>query len=314
MLHRALHTPGLQDLCNSKGRKSGGIYGSLRILQAETRKYSEYFPIVCFDRGLSKRRTDLYPDYKANRHRQTADTLIALGQEVEDEYYKEYHNQRSDLIGLLKSVGIPSLLIPGYEGDDLMYLLSTYSEKSIIVSDDRDMIQLVSPTCKIRRSLKDELIEWETSEEQYHHPRFTIWKSLIGDDSDNIPHVAKGVGDKTAHVLSEVMSKYSYDTMKEGLKSEIENLSTKKYKDSAERVLENWNQFEINYKLIDLHLVEVPVGFEDLIKTLIVGTLGKTNLFNAYEFLGKYDLTTIFPDQLIALTALSSAQVLKKEV
>ena len=63
----------------STGIKSGGVYGALRMLQAEMKKFSGYFPIVCFDRGLSKRRLELYPDYKCNISRQEADALIAAG-------------------------------------------------------------------------------------------------------------------------------------------------------------------------------------------------------------------------------------------
>ena len=310
-LHRALHTPGLQELCSTSGVKSGGIYGALRILQSEMKKFPEYFPIVCFDRGLSKRRTDLYPAYKANRNRGITDSLIAIGKTPEDVYYEEYRNQRSDLIGVLKSVGIPSLMIYGYEGDDLMYLLSTYSEESVILSDDKDMLQLVSPTCRVRRSLKNELITWEESGEYYHNPRFIIRKSIVGDESDNIPKVAQGVGEKTADALSECIAKYSFENMKEGLRQESQNLKPR-LKESAEKVINNWDQFEVNYNLMNLQLVEVPLEFDDLIKKLILGTLGKTNLFNAYNLLGKYELNTIFPDQLIALTAMSSTQVLKK--
>ena len=99
MLHRALHTPALQELRTSTGMKSGGVFGTLRILQAEIKKFPGYFPIFCFDKGLAERRTQLYPDYKANRERKVADQLLATGVDLEeDDYLEEYHRQRADLI------------------------------------------------------------------------------------------------------------------------------------------------------------------------------------------------------------------------
>lgn len=72
-LHRALHTPALQELVTTTGIKSGGVFGFLRMLQSEVKKFLGYFPIICWDKGLAKRRTELYPDYKANRKRMSAD-------------------------------------------------------------------------------------------------------------------------------------------------------------------------------------------------------------------------------------------------
>ena len=60
-------------------------------------------------------------------------------------------------------------------------------------------------------------------------------------------------------------------------------------------------------------MIDTPYDFEDVLKKLIIGTIGKINLFNAYSIMGKYELTTIFPDQIIALLAPSASHVLKEE-
>lgn len=306
-LHRALHTPGLEDLTTSQGIKSGGVFGALRMLQAEMKKFPGYFPIVCFDRGLAKRRTDLYPDYKANRSRQEADALIAAGVEEKDDYLEEYRRQRGDLIGILKSFGIPSLLISGWEGDDLMYLLSSVTKDAIVLSDDKDMLQLVSPTCKVRRAMRDELIDYESGE-YYHYPRFIIRKSIVGDGSDNIPQVAKGVGETSADKIAEAIGHYAHDEWQSRLVEIKDTLGTRLSK-SAEKVLENWSQFEINYQLMDLHLVSPPDGFEQMIKDLVTITAGRSNVMTAYTMLSQYEVTTIFPDQIIAMVAAAKTQV-----
>lgn len=313
-LHRALHTPALQELSTSSGMKSGGVFGTLRILQSEIKKFPGYFPIFCFDRGLAKRRTDLYPDYKANRQRLSADQLIAAGVEGQkDDYLEEYHRQRADLIQILKSLGIPSLIISGWEGDDLQYLLSLVAEDGVILSDDRDMIQLVSPTIKIRRAMADEVITWDESDAYYHHPHYTIAKSIVGDGSDNIPQVAQGLGSKGADKIASIIDKCeSFDEYKPALEKYLEENTKGAIINKIKALLANWDQFVINYNLINLRLVDPPEGFEMMIKDLIIGVVGKPNLMEAYRLIGRYEMTTIYPDQIIFSLSAASSQVLKK--
>ena len=309
-LHRALNAPGLQELQNVKGQKTGGVFGVLRIMISEIKNFPGYFPIFCFDKGLSKRRLDLHPNYKHNLQRQEADALIAADQAEEDDYLKEYRRQREDLIEILKSLGIPSLIIPGWEGDDLQYLVSRVSEDAVIVSDDKDMITLLSPTVKIRRSLRDETIDWNSCEDYYKNPRYIIRKSIIGDKSDNIPQVAKGVGEKAADEIASLLCSYEYSTLKDNLTQLVETMKPS-LKKKADLVLENWEQFDTNYKLTDLTLVESPAGFESLLKTLITETVKKANVLKAFQLLIYYDIKSIYPDQVLSLLSGSRSQVIK---
>lgn len=313
MMHRAGHTPALQELSTSSGIKSGMIFGFLRIFQSEIKKCSGYFPIVCWDKGLSSRRTELYSDYKSNRRRLSADSLISKGvsDNPEDQYLIEYHKQRDDLIQMLKYLGVPSLIIPGWEGDDLQYLVSLAAKDSIILSDDKDMIQLVSPTTKIRRPMKNETIEWTNSDPMYHHPRFTITKSICGDSSDNIPQVAKGLGSKGADQIAQLLQGKSFSEYKSYLEEYVENNSGSLC-NKISKLLNNWDTFIINYNLIDLRLVEPPSGFEFMIKDLIEGVIGKSNIMKVYPILGKYEIHTIYPDQLTYLISAASSQVYLK--
>ena len=310
MLHRALHAPSLSELSTSKGVKSGGVYGFLRTLQAEIRKFPEFFPVVCWDKGLSKRRTDIFPDYKANRKRQVVDDRMSHGLEVEqDDYLEEYHKQRDALIAILGSLGITSLIIPGWEGDDLQYILTLLSDECIVVSDDKDLIQLVSPTCKIRRPMRDELIDWK-GDDYYHHPRYTIRKSITGDPSDGIPQVAAGVGEKTADAIAQLIDTVPEDKYKETLTEAISTAKPALAKKINE-VINNWDKFEVNYKLINLRYVEIPETFKSLIRSAIEVTSRHVDLFKAYKLLGEYEMTTIFPDQIIAVTTVSRNNLIK---
>lgn len=312
VLHRALHTPGLEELRTSAGVKSGGVYGALKILISEIKRFPGYYPIFCFDKGLSERRTALYPDYKSNRKRHEANALIEAGIEVEkDDYLEEYHRQRADLIEILKSLGIPSLILPGWEGDDLQYLLTRVCDDGVVVSDDKDMIQLVSPAIKVRRSMIDQTIEWSTSDLYYHHPRFTIRKSIVGDGSDNIPKCAPGVGDKGADNIAQLIEGVPFENYKTVLEEYV-NENPKGLGKKVKSLLDNWDQFVVNYNLIDLRLVESPPGFERMIKDLITSVVGHSNIMNAYRLLGMYEMNTIYPDQIIGTLAASAAQLIKK--
>lgn len=310
-LHRSLHTPGLQELETTTGIKTGGIFGSLRILQSEIKKFPGFFPIFCFDKGLSKRRTDLYPNYKNNLSRQESDTLRAAGIPQEgDEYLEQYRSQRSILINVLKSLGIPSLLIPGWEGDDLQYLLSKVCKEGVVLSDDKDMIQLVSPTVKVRRSMRDETISWDDSDPYYRHPHYTIVKSIVGDGSDNIPSVAKGVGGKSADKIASIIDESeNFEDYRPKLEEYLSNNSGAFCK-KIESLLDNWDQFFINYNLINLRLVEPPEGMESMIKDLVIGVVGHNNVMRSYSLLGQLEMNSIYPDQIIFSLAASSASLL----
>ena len=102
------------------------------------------FPIMVFDKGLSKRRTKIHPNYKY-----TIDKFGAQGQnefEVKepDPYLMEYGKQRAALIEILGMMGIPVLMVQDVEGDDIIgYMLTKLPEITLLVSEDKDMYQLL---------------------------------------------------------------------------------------------------------------------------------------------------------------------------
>ena len=302
LLQRALHTPGLAELCTKDGIKTGGVYGFLKVFQAEIKRFPDYYPVVCWDGGLSTRRTQIYSDYKANRKRISADNLVAHGIPLpKDDYLEEYHRQRGVIISILGSMGVTSLLLPKWEGDDLQYLLTLISNDSVIVSDDKDMIQLVSPTCRIRRSMRDELISWNATDTYNHHPRFTIRKAITGDTSDNIPSVCKGIGEKTADKIAVLLENTLFDFYKETLEGYIKEKPDDALSPKIQMILANWTQFLVNYELINLREVEIPPTFAKIVEEVIVLTSNKIDVFKAYRILGENQIEKIYPDQIIRL-------------
>lgn len=290
-LHRALNQPKLKEFTTSEGILSGGVYGTLRIIIAECRKFPGYYPIVCWDAGLSSRRTEIYPDYKHNLDRQAS---IAAGEM--DPYIEEYRRQRGDLIQILRELGIPSLRIYGWEGDDLMYILTRMSRESVVLSDDKDLIQLVSPTCRVDRAMKGEVLDYQNTDASYRHPHYCIAKAIVGDPSDNIPKVAPGVGGKGAQAIAAYLAQLPRDNWKDSLEI-YDGKAAKKFK----AVADNIDQLYTNFDLTDLTQVEVPDDIYEVIESSIRPVLGKSNFFKAMEWMSKYEITSINIQQALSV-------------
>ena len=315
MLHRALKNPSLRELSTSEGVSSGGVFGFLVMLQSEIKKFYDYYPIVCWDKGLSKRRTDLFTDYKANRNQIIAANMIEFEKikQEKEEYLKLYHSQREDIIQILSTLGIPSLLFAGWEGDDLIKILTDLSEEVIVLSDDKDMIQLNSPTVTIRRPMADETISYDPLNLDNSYPVFVIAKSILGDPSDNIPKIASGVGSVGANRIARISEgTRSILQYKQKLIDYYENDSGN-FNKKIKLVLDNWDQFVVNFKLINLRLVEAPEEIISLIYDKITETIHKNNILETYTLIGKYEISSIDPSRILSFTSTSRNKLLKEK-
>lgn len=275
LLHRNLSQPNQWEMINSKGKRTGGIYGVLRSIIKESKDYN-FYPVVIFDGGLSKRRLNIYPNYKKNIERQALleckEEDLTEEQLFDLEFKREYSTQRNDLMQLLPLFGIPVIRINDWEGDDLIYILSKMSKNSIVVSDDKDILQLVyeddNRRCKIWRPMKEELWDINTLQEKdMDIQKYIGCKCIVGDPSDNIPSACFQVGEKTAPGLYELYTK----SINIGFPKNEEDL-TKKCKDlnvPKRKAYLNFNedQFLTNVLLTDLRLIDEDVT-EDVINNI----------------------------------------------
>lgn len=271
MLHRALSEPHNWEMSNSKNKKTGGIFGSLRILNKELKSYN-YYPVVVFDGGLSNRRLGLYENYKkhADKVLLLEDNHVMTDEElIEAEFKREYNTQRNDLKVILPLFGIPVLSIDNWEGDDLIYILSKLSKNSIVVSDDKDLIQLIyedeSRKCRIRRPLRDEFLDCNSLKEKgINVIEFISCKSIIGDPSDNIPSACYQVGEKTALGLYKLYINCIINNLP--FPEDEKNLTEicKKFNINKRKAYLNFNenQFLINLLLTDLTQVDKEINTE----------------------------------------------------
>lgn len=297
IIHRCLCVPNLFALNNGKN-VTGGVYGALNVFLSELRMNSEYFPVALFDGGLCPRRLEIYPDYKGNESR---DPLPVLSEEeAKTDFLTQYRFTRTVLLDLLPKFGIPSIRIREWEADDLIYICSKICESSMILSEDRDYVQLVSPTVSVRRPKSNELITYEnfTDIMGYKNPEeFLQAKIILGDSSDNIPSCAKGVGPGTVvgliDLINETKGNYTRDEKELKKLCESKDIKYRKAFINFDR-----DTYIRNMKLIDLRLVDTNV--EDYLIDAIEAQIESTHkdiIFNIISILNelkieKFDYTS----------------------
>jgi 5'-3' exonuclease len=198
-LHRACHQPSYRELSNSVGMPTGAVYGFFRILTAAVSKFSATSVIVSFEGGHSARRTTLYNDYKM--HSDSGGEGDEVKPDTGMTEFQYYMHQLSWVRSLLNCLGLINASVSGKEGDDVIFQsVALMKGDKVILSEDRDFCSLVSPTTTLYRPITQQSIGFEGFEEMtgFKSPQHYLYgKVLMGDGSDNIPSVMKGVGEST---------------------------------------------------------------------------------------------------------------------
>jgi len=189
-----------QNLRTREGIGTWGVYGSINSLASYIRKYEPTHILVAFDKGRSKKRIAVDPNYKANR----------ISVNGADETYLESRRQINLFQDFCNIAGIKTLRIQDVEADDIIaraaHEYRDYFDEIVIVSADHDIRQLidektvvVKPSLSQSRKVDEEVFTREAILEQYGIEPYRlpeIW-ALMGDKGDNIPGVP-GIGEKTA--------------------------------------------------------------------------------------------------------------------
>ena len=227
IVHRAYHA--LPNLSTKEGTATNAVYGFFAMLTKIINDLKPDYFVVCFDRGKPTFRKSLYVGYQATRPKMD-DGLS--GQ------FKLIHEA-------LEKAKVEIFEIDGYEADDLIGTLATQASvdkelETIIVTGDRDLLQLVENNVKILAPIvgitKMILFDSEKVQEKYglHPHQFIDYKALVGDNSDNYPGVT-GVGPKTA---ANLLHKYeTFENLYSHLSDLPENLSLKLATDAEQAAL-----------------------------------------------------------------------------
>jgi 5'-3' exonuclease len=180
-----------EDMVDEAGNPINAFYGFARFIGDFMEQVTPEFIAVAFDESLSSSfRTEIYPDYKANR----------------DPAPPELKRQFEQCRRYVRALGLLELGSPRYEADDLIGTLVEHGRRqgrpSTIVSRDKDLTQL----------LREEDVFWDFAGKgrlRYEQipGSFGVWPeqiadflALAGDAVDNIKGVP-GVGKKTAEKL-----------------------------------------------------------------------------------------------------------------
>jgi len=149
-------------------------------------------------------RTDLFPDYKANR----------LDEEGDEEEPDLLSPQIPILLDLLDAFRIPVIGVDDYEADDVMATYAMRERGPIrVVTGDRDLFQLVDDKKDIaivylaKGISNHDLVRRDYIENKYGIPgdRYALFAMIRGDASDGLPGI-RGIGEKGAAVIANAFS------------------------------------------------------------------------------------------------------------
>jgi DNA polymerase-1 len=191
MAYRAFYALPVENFTTAMGQHTNAIYGFATMLISLIKEEKPTHVAVAFDVSRKTFRSEIFPEYKANRA-STPD---------------EFRSQMSYLHEFIDGCGIEHFQLEGYEADDLIATISKKAEKDgfeiLICTGDRDSFQLVNPKTTVlypKRGVSDlARMTPEAVIEKYgmtpdQYPDFA---ALRGDPSDNLPSIP-GVGEKTA--------------------------------------------------------------------------------------------------------------------
>jgi len=238
-MYRAYHA--VRGLANSAGMPTNAVFGFTRMLIKLINDRAPAYAAMCFDAKGPTFRHDLYADYKANRPPMPEDMAIQIP------YIKE----------VTRAFQIPVFEQQGVEADDIIGTLARLAEAAgfrvVMVTGDKDFVQLVTEHATIWDPMKDRTRDLATIQAEYGMPpeRIIDVMGLSGDTSDNVPGVP-GIGPKTA--LSLIQTFGSMDAL-------YDNLDRITQKKQHEKLAVNRDQAFLSRQLVTIDR-NLPLPFD----------------------------------------------------
>ena len=240
-------------MVNPKGVHIGGLGGFFRSLGALIRQIQPHQVYMVFDgAGSSMNRKNIIPEYKSGRENQKITNWGAFDN-VEEEHDAKV-DQMVRIIQYLRTLPVKTVSIDKVEADDIIAYLSHKAlkqpgDKAVIVSSDKDFLQLINDQVIVYRPMEKRFYTKEYFQNKYKMSpqNFIIYKTLLGDSSDKIVGV-KGLGEKKLHKLFPELSTRDVSWQ------DILDICEKKFKDHIiyARIIQEVNELEKNYKIMDL--------------------------------------------------------------
>ena len=191
MAYRAFFALPAENFTTAQGQHTNAVYGFATMLLSLLSSEKPTHVAVAFDVSRKTFRSEIFPEYKANRAK-TPD---------------EFRSQMSYLHELVTAFGITTFEVEGFEADDIIATITKQAEREnaevFICTGDRDSFQLVNEKTTVlypKRGVSDltRMTPAAVQEKYGMSPQqYPDFAALRGDPSDNLPSVP-GVGEKTA--------------------------------------------------------------------------------------------------------------------
>jgi DNA polymerase I len=185
-----------RSIVGNDGAPIQGVYGFAGAFLRLVRRFEPAFVCVPFDPPEPPFRRTLFPQYRTGRPRGTAEEVANFDVQV------------GQVLRILDRLGVQHPMVAGFEADDAIGTLAGWatgrSLATIIVSGDRDLLQLLRPSVQLfmPKGQDGELWTPDLLQERWgvRPEQFPDLKALIGDQSDLIPGVP-GIGPRIAAAL-----------------------------------------------------------------------------------------------------------------
>ncbi|MGP1928803.1 MAG: DNA polymerase I [Arsenophonus sp. NC-WZS1-MAG3] len=267
-LYRAYYA--FPPLTNSAGEPTGAMYGVLNMLRSLIMQYHPSHIAVVFDAKGKTFRNELFEQYKSQR------------QPMPDDLRK----QIVPLYEILTAIGLPLLVVPGVEADDVIGTLALQASKKgfpvLISTGDKDMTQLVTSDITLINTMTNSVLGPAEVVNKYGvSPKLMIdFLALMGDSSDNIPGVP-GIGKKIALALLQGIG--DLVTIYNNL-SIIPSLGFCGSKTLAEKMTQHKDIAFLSYKLATIKTnIDLTIDYDGLL--MRAPDIKKLHLlFSRYEF------------------------------
>ena len=272
IVNRAFY--GVPLLTNGEGRYTNGVYGFLNILFKLLDEEQPDYLAVAFDLHAPTFRHRTFDGYKGTRKGMP----------------EELREQMPLLKEVLQAMHIPIFEQEGFEADDILGTLSALAEKNgivpVVVSGDRDLLQLAGETLKVRipktKGGRTETEDYYAADVQAKYgvtpDEFIDMKALMGDTSDNIPGVP-GIGEKTA---AKIITQYH------DIETAIAHAAEIKPKKASENLVAYQEQARLS-KFLATIVRDMPLEWDK--ESLKIG-----DMFNqtAYELVKRLEFKSMF--------------------
>jgi DNA polymerase I len=272
---------------NEDGDHTGGVIGSLKSIGYQIREFNPTRVIVTFDgKNGSESRKKIHEGYKAGREKNRFRVNRTYGEMMSEE--DERLSMRQQFVWLndmLDYLPVQTMIYDGIEADDTIAYLTQYTQNEydgevVIVSTDKDFLQLVSDKVSVFSPTKKKMYNRQVVFDEFEiwPENLLLYRTLDGDKSDNIPGI-KGCGIKTLLKRFPELSEdrlITHDELFQMCEGKLGKI--KLYND----ILEAREQLLMNKRLMELKEPHIPTNQ----KLKIIDRFREDDVaFNKLEFL-----------------------------